>query len=67
MTQQEFHERLAAKTGEDIETIERIGFELQMPLFEPDRKELKRQRRLKQWRQERRDRHLAKIATKVQS
>ena len=63
MTKQELHERLAAKTGEDLKTIERIGFELNT--FEPDRKEFKRQRRLKFWRQQRRDRNLANIAAKV--
>ena len=46
MTKQEFHECLAAKTGDDIDTIERIGFELHAPAFAIDRKELKRQRRL---------------------
>ena len=67
MTKQEFHEQIAATTGDDVETIERLGFELHVPAYEPDRKELKRQRRLKQWRQARRDRHLADIAAKVQS
>ena len=67
MTHQEFYETLAGKTGDDIETIENIGFELHVPTCEPDRKELKRQRRLKNWRQERRDRHLANIAAKIQS
>ena len=65
MTKQELHECLAAKTGDDIETIERIGFELHAPAFALDRKELKRQRRLKQWRQERRDRVLGNIAVKL--
>ena len=67
MTKQELNERLAAKTGDDVETIERLGFEAYAPSFEPDRKELKRRRRLKQWRQERRDRVLGSIAAKVQS
>jgi len=65
MTKQELHERLAAKTGDDITTIEKLGFELNVPSFEPDRKELKRQRRLRQWRQERRDRQMANIAARV--
>jgi hypothetical protein len=63
MTQQELHERLAAKTGEDIETIEHLGFEVYAALT--DRKEQKRLRRLRQWRQERRDRNLANLAAKV--
>lgn len=46
-------------------TIERLGFELHVPTFEPDRKEAKRQRRLRLWRQSRRDRNLAEIAHKV--
>jgi len=65
MTRQELHERLAAKTGDDIETIEKLGFELNVPSFAPDRKELKRQRRLRQWRQERRDRVLGSIAVRL--
>lgn len=63
MTQQELYQHLADRTGEDIETLESYGFEL----FEPDRKEQKRQRRLKQWQQQRRDRHLARIACQVPS
>ena len=65
MTKQELHERLAAKTGEDITTIENLGFELHVQSFEPDRKESKRQRRLRQWRQERRDRQMANIAARL--
>ena len=65
MTKQELHECLAAKTGEDIETIERFGFELHAPSYEADRKELRRERRLKLWRQQRRDRHLANIAARI--
>jgi hypothetical protein len=61
MTQQELYQQLAEKTGEDIETIEAYGF----ALCEPNRKELKRQRRLRLWRQIRRERHLAKIAEKI--
>lgn len=61
MTTQELYEHLANRTGEDIETIEFYGF----GLCEPDRKELKRQRRLRQWRQERRDRHLSKLAERL--
>ena len=65
MTHRDFYENLAAKTGDDLDTIERLGFELHSPTFEPDRKELKRQRRLKQWRQARRERHLASIAARA--
>ena len=65
MTKQELHKHLAAKTGEDIETIENLGFELHTPSAAFDRKELKRERRLKLWRQQRRDRHLATIASKL--
>jgi len=64
MTRQELHERLAAKTGDDIATTENLGFELNVSTFTPDRKELKRQRRLRQWRQERRDRVLGNIAVR---
>ena len=64
MTRQELHERLAAKTGDDITTIEKLGFELHVQSFAPDRKELKRQRRLRQWRHERRDRQMANIAAR---
>ena len=67
MTHQEFYENLADKTGDDPETIEKLGFELHVPSFEPDRKELRRERRLKLWRQQRRDRQIAKLAAKVQS
>ena len=67
MTKQEFHEHIAAKTGDDVETIKRLGFEVYAPSYETDRKELRRERRLKLWRQQRRDRHLANIAVKVQS
>jgi hypothetical protein len=65
MTRQEFYENIADKTGEDINTIESLGFELAAPAYEPDRKEQKRQRRLKLWRQQRRDRRLGNIASKV--
>ena len=58
MTQEELYERLADKTGDDIETIEAYGF----ALCEPNRKEQKRLRRLRQWRQQRRDRRLADLA-----
>ncbi len=61
MPQQELYQHLADRTGEDVEIIESLGFEIETH-FEPDRKEIKRQRRLKLWRQQRRDRHLAKIA-----
>ena len=64
MTKQEFHEHIAAKTGDDVETIKRLGFEMYAPSYETDHKELKRQRRLKRWRQERRDRVLGNIAAK---
>jgi len=67
MTKQEFYENLADKTGDELKTIKRFGFELHVPAFGTDRKELKRLRRLRQWRQLRRDRHLANIATKLQS
>jgi len=67
MTKQEFHEHIAAKTGDDVETIKRLGFEVYAPSYETDRKEQKRLRRLKQWRRERRDKHLADIAAKIQS
>lgn len=53
MTHQEFYQHLADRTGEDVETIESLGFEIETH-FSPDRKELKRQRRLKLWRQQRR-------------
>ena len=65
MTKQEFHEHIAAKTGDDIETIERLGFEVYAPSYETDRKEQKRLRRLKQWRRDRRERHLADIAARI--
>ena len=65
MTKQEFYENLAVKTGEELETIERIGFELHVPSCNISRKERKRLRHLRQWRQERRDRHLANIAIKL--
>ncbi len=65
MTHRELYENLAAKTGDDRETIERLGFELHFPTFEPDRKELKRQRRLWLWRQARRERRLADLASKL--
>ena len=65
MTKQELHKHLAAKTGEDIETIENLGFELHTPSVVIDRKEQKRQRRLRQWRQERRDRFLSSIAMRL--
>ena len=65
MTRLELHERLAAKTGEDITTIENLCFELHVQSFEPDRKESKRLRRLKQWRQDRRNRHLANIVARL--
>ncbi len=58
MTNQELNKLLADKTGDELETIESYGF----ALCEPDRKELKRQRRLRLWRQQRRDRRLADIA-----
>ena len=62
MTTHELYQHLADQTGEDIETIESLGFELETPHYETDRKELKRQRRLRLWRQQRRDRRLAKLA-----
>ena len=65
MTKQEFYKHIAAKTGDDVETIERIGFEVYAPAYEPDRKELRRERRLRQWRQERRDRVLGNIAARI--
>ncbi len=65
MTHSEFYETLAAKTGDELDTIERLGFELHVPTFEPDRKEAKRQRRLRLWRQQRRERSLAELAHKV--
>jgi hypothetical protein len=58
MTRNEFYDALVAKIGEDRETIERLG-------FEPDRKEYKRHRRLKFWRQQRREKNLANIAAKI--
>ena len=64
MTRQELYETIAAKTGEDLDTIESFGFELHVETFD-DRKELRRLRRLKKWRQERRNRHLANIASKI--
>jgi hypothetical protein len=65
MTRKEFYETIANKTGEDINTIESLGFELHIPSFVPDRKEMKRERRLKLWRQLRRDKHLATIAGRL--
>ncbi len=65
MSHRELYENLAAKTGDDRETIERLGFELHVPTFEPDRKESKRLRRLRQWRQARRDRRLADLAART--
>ena len=67
MTHQEFYKNLAAKTGDELTTIKRIGFELHVTSCDFDRKEQKRLRRLKHWRQQRRDRYLANIAAKVQS
>jgi len=67
MTRQEFYENIAAKTGDELNTIENHGFELHVPTCDPDRKEQKRLRRLRQWRQERREKHLASIAAKIQS
>ncbi len=63
MINQELYQNIADRTGEDVETIESYGF----ALCEPDRKELKRQRRLRHWRQARRDRRLADIASKMSS
>ncbi len=65
MTTQELYQHLADQTGEDLSTIESLGFEIEMPHYEADRKELKRQRRLRQWRQQRRDRRIAKLAERV--
>jgi hypothetical protein len=63
MTQHEFYQRIAKQTGDDLETIEALGFELHIPSYKPDRKESKRQRRLRLWRQQRRNRRLAAIAS----
>lgn len=65
MTRQELYEHIADQTGEDFETIESLGFEIETPHYEIDRKELKRQRRLKLWRQQRRERNLAKLAERI--
>ncbi len=65
MSHRDFYDNLADKTGDDRETIERLGFELHFPTFEPDRKEIKRQRRLRLWRQARRERRLADLASKL--
>ena len=68
MTHQELYKNIAVRTGDDPDTIEKLGFELYTPALVTDRKALKRERRLKFWRQQRRDRHLATIASKfVQS
>ena len=68
MTYRELCNAIAVRTGDDLKTIERLGFELHVSTFEPDRKEQKRLRRLRLWRQERRRRHLANAAAKfVQS
>lgn len=67
MTTQELYQHLADQTGEDYTTIESLGFELETPHYESDRKELKRHRRLKLWRQQRRDRRMADIASKIAS
>ena len=64
MTRQEFYQRIAEVTGDDLETIRAIGFELHSPQYKPDDKEIKRQRRLRLWRQQRRDRRLAEIVNK---
>ena len=50
MTQRELYKCLAAKTGDDIETIENLGFKLHVPL---DETELQCEYRPKQRRQER--------------
>ncbi len=60
MTRRELYKNIAARTGDDFKTIERLGFEPDIP----DPKELKRKRRLKLWRQQRRDQHLAAIAAR---
>ena len=64
MTREEFYQQIADATGEELATIESYGFEPHVPQFNSNRKELKRQRRLRLWRQQRRDRRLAAIANK---
>ena len=65
MTHHELYKTIATKTGDESETIEKLGFELYIPSSETDRKAIKRERRLKLWRQMRRDKHLAEIAAKL--
>jgi len=61
MIHHELYKNIARRTGDESATIEKLGFEL----YIPDPKERKRKRRLKLWRQLRRDQHLATIAGKL--
>ena len=63
MTRHDFYQEIANKTGDEIRTIEAIGFE--MHAFQPNRKELRREKRLRSWRQQRRDKRLGDIAAKI--
>jgi len=64
MTREELYQRIAEITGDDLETISALGFELHIPQYQPNPKEIKRLRRLRLWRQQRRHRRLAEIAEK---
>ena len=55
MPHQKLYQRIAEVTGDEMETIEALGFELHVPQYQPDRRETKRQRRLRLWRQQRRN------------
>jgi|GEM_PF-6277393 len=61
MKRQELYQRIAEVTGDDMETINTLGFELHIPQYQPNPKEIKRLRRLRLWRQQRRHRRLAEI------
>ncbi len=62
MPSNKLYHHLSHHLGDDFDTIERLGFELHAPSFIADRKEAKRQRRLKIKREMWRNRNLARIA-----
>lgn len=66
MTQHEFYQELAKHTGDDLETIESLGFELETFHNALERKERKRYRSMKISRQNKRERRLANIASRIQ-
>lgn len=67
MTQHEFYQHLAEQTGDEYETIENIGFQLETFLYDIDRQDEKRRRSVRQHKQIRRNRHFANIAFKIQN